>query len=129
MEGHEESDTDHDGIPNYLDLDSDGDEIEDAVEGIEDEDNDGIPNCIDIDSDGDGITDLEEGTDDQDGDGLGNWIDIDSDGDGIPDSYEGYADDDKVKRMPGQAERIPLARLAQRGDVLTWLSILPADSA
>jgi hypothetical protein len=90
---------------------------------------------LDFDSDGDGITDSLEGLDcrgslqDTSGDGTPDYLSLDSDGDGIPDSYEGYADDDKVKRMPGQAERIPLARLAQRGDVLTWLSILPADSA
>ena len=44
---------DGDGVPNYLDLDSDGDGIPDSVEGQKDSDGDGIPNYLDLDSDGD----------------------------------------------------------------------------
>eukprot|EP01043_Picozoa_sp_COSAG02_P106499 COSAG02_NODE_42501_length_384_cov_0.628070_2_plen_39_part_01 len=39
-----------------------------------------------MDSDGDGIDDAVEGTGDVDGDGTPNYLDVDSDGDGIPDA-------------------------------------------
>ena len=66
------SDTDKDGVPDYIDLDSDNDGIPDKVEGCEvDTDGDGIPNCLDLDSDGDGCNDvLESGFTDDDGDGF-----------------------------------------------------------
>ena len=88
-------DADGDGIPNYLDLDSDGDGIPDSVEGTGDIDGDGIPNFLDPDSDGDNIPDSVEGTDDFDGDGIPNYQDTDSDADGIPDIDEGTTDADQ----------------------------------
>ena len=69
------------GIPNYLDLDSDGDFLPDRDEGTRDDDGNGIPNYLDPasksrrqentnnDADGDGIPDNEEGSWDRDGDG------------------------------------------------------------
>jgi hypothetical protein len=42
-------DQDGDGIPNYLDLDSDDDGISDVVEGSGDADLDSIPNYLDLD--------------------------------------------------------------------------------
>ena len=60
------TDTDGDGIPNYLDPDSDGDGISDAEEkgpdGADPRDTDGdtIPDYLDSDSDGDGISDKAE---------------------------------------------------------------------
>jgi len=75
-------------------MDSDGDGINDQVEGNEDIDNDGLPNSEDLDSDGDNMTDSEEGIKDTDGDGLSDYIDEDSDGDGISDASEGDADSD-----------------------------------
>ncbi|MGC9084553.1 MAG: thrombospondin type 3 repeat-containing protein, partial [Anaerolineae bacterium] len=68
---------DEDGLPNYLDADSDGDGIPDAVEGTGDVDNDGLPNYLDRDSDGDGKPDAVEGTGDDDGDGIPNYLDPD----------------------------------------------------
>jgi hypothetical protein len=116
-------DTDDDGRPDYLDSDSDGDHVADAVDGINDsdedgkpnyldadDDNDGIPtswelhsdadndgllNYLDSDSDNDGLPDGKEGTGDVDGDGLANYLDEDSDGDGITDAAEGVADSDQ----------------------------------
>ena len=41
-------------------VDTDGDTILDSVEGIDDIDGDGIPNFLDLDSDGDGYSDLNE---------------------------------------------------------------------
>ncbi|RBQ11287.1 tandem-95 repeat protein, partial [Pedobacter miscanthi] len=55
---------------------------------VKDNDNDGIPNYLDLDSDNDGIKDQLEGAGDTDGDGIPNFLDLDSDGDGIPDNIE-----------------------------------------
>lgn len=95
-------DTDRDGIPDYRDLDSDGDGIADAVEigdpaSPRDTDGDGKPDYIDLDSDGDGIPDSNElgvtfEVVDTDGDGTPDYLDLDSDGDTIPDNVEGSID-------------------------------------
>jgi gliding motility-associated-like protein len=82
-------DTDKDGIPDFLDLDSDGDGIADSLEGRGDTDGDQHPNYRDGDSDGDGISDAFEKAGDVDKDGIPNFLDLDSDGDGIPDQFEG----------------------------------------
>ena len=47
-------------LPTGPAVDTDGDTILDSVEGIEDVDGDGIPNFLDLNSDGDGYSDLEE---------------------------------------------------------------------
>jgi hypothetical protein len=115
-------DNDGDGIPNHLDLDSDGDGIKDSVEGVADPDGDGIPNFLDLDSDGDGIPDNIEaqstagyippsgidanhdGLDDAygpngilvvntDGADQPDYLDLDSDNDGDSDTIEAYDTD------------------------------------
>ena len=54
---------DNDGIPNYLDLDSDGDGKLDSVEKNTDSDGDGIPDYLDKnDSGSDGFIDNNDGT-------------------------------------------------------------------
>lgn len=106
------SDTDGDGVFDYLDIDSDNDGITDNVEaqptnnyvfplgtytnGLDDayvgglsltnSDSDGINDVLDSDSDGDGIPDIEER-----GDGGPTSITsmTDSDGDGLLDIFEG----------------------------------------
>ena len=88
-------DADADGIPDYLDTDSDNDGLPDASEGRGDIDKDGFPNFLDRDSDGDGIADGIEKTGDSDKDGKPNYQDTDSDGDGIDDKTEGVKDSDK----------------------------------
>jgi hypothetical protein len=88
-------DADADGIPDYLDTDSDNDGLPDASEGRGDVDKDGYPNYLDRDSDGDGIADGVEKTGDPDKDGKANYVDTDSDGDGIDDKIEGTKDSDK----------------------------------
>ncbi len=98
-EGQSATDTDKDGIPDYLDLDSDNDCIPDAVELTNDPDNDNVQNYRDTDSDGDGLSDnLEAGNCnkpiDTDGDGIPDYLDDDSDNDGIPDNIEGTKDTD-----------------------------------
>ena len=60
----QERDTDNDGIPDYLDIDDDGDNIltrvetnieaETTVNGLPDSDGDGIPDYLDADDDNDG---------------------------------------------------------------------------
>jgi hypothetical protein len=87
-------DTDVDGVPDYLDSDSDGDGISDLVEGDGDPDPDGIPNYRDLDSDDDTIPDYIESFGDTDGDGIPNFIDTDSDADGLSDEAEGVGDID-----------------------------------
>ncbi|BDB52317.1 hypothetical protein GENT11_06290 [Flavobacterium ammonificans] len=96
-------DTDGDGTPNYLDVDSDNDNIPDAVEKgsgntLLDTDGDGTPDYRDLDSDNDGILDSIEDTGcsgtapctptDTDGDNIPDYRDLDSDADGISDSIE-----------------------------------------
>lgn len=69
----ENRDTDGDGIPDYLDVDDDGDNVLTSVErqipqedptaeGYPDTDGDGIPNYLDPDDDGDGIPTRREVT-------------------------------------------------------------------
>ena len=80
-----------DNVPNYLDLDSDGDGYSDDYEYTVfrfdiDDDNDGDSNYVDRDSDNDNVPDNEElGSQaspvDTNGDGFGNRIDNDDDGD------------------------------------------------
>jgi hypothetical protein len=91
-----ESPEDVDTTPDYQDLDSDGDGLNDDVEGASDTDGDGTPDSRDPDSDNDGIPDsVEKGTlaqsNDFDGDGIPNHRDLDSDNDGIPDAVEAGA--------------------------------------
>ncbi|WP_269013455.1 putative Ig domain-containing protein [Aquirufa nivalisilvae] len=82
-------DTDRDGTPDFLDLDSDGDSLLDSKELTSDPDGDGIPNYRDLDSDGDWLGDSDERDGDNDRDGIPNYLDLDSDGDTIPDAWEG----------------------------------------
>jgi gliding motility-associated-like protein len=84
-------DFDNDGIPNYLDTDSDNDQIGDITEGNIDTDGDGSANYIDLDSDNDGILDIRETTQDFDGDGTPNYLDLDADADTILDKEEARA--------------------------------------
>lgn len=85
-------DVDSDGIPNWLDDDSDADGIPDKVEGISDQDQDGLGNFVDLDSDGNGNMDKNEVKDiltffpaDTDGDRIPNYADVDDDNDGLLD--------------------------------------------
>lgn len=102
-------DKDLDGIPNYLDRDSDNDGIPDTIESFGvDADGDGrIDNFTDTDNDGlsdnvDGNTSggnflrlsgLGLGALDTDSDGIPNYLDLDSDNDGIPDIIETFGND------------------------------------
>ena len=94
-----EVDSDGDGIADYLDPDSDNNEIPDSVEvgtvaAPSDSDNDGIPNFQDDDDDGNGILDVDEIGDDPnnptntDGEDLPDYQDTDDDNDGILDTVE-----------------------------------------
>ncbi len=93
-------DTDRDGTPDYLDLDSDGDGILDRNDAFPknplewtdtdrdgignnadtDDDNDGILDACDVDTNGDGIPDNGS---DMDADGINDGCDTDKDGDGV----------------------------------------------
>ena len=91
-------DTDYDETADFMDSDSDGDNIPDSVEGVEDADTDGVPNYRDTDSDGDSILDEVECPEqpciDSDEDSTCDYLDEDSDADGINDIYEGLDDPD-----------------------------------
>jgi gliding motility-associated-like protein len=88
-----------------LDPDSDGDGIADKFEGTKDTDSDGRPDYLDLDSDNDGysdadergITSLDQAPLDTDKDGLADYVDTDSDGDGILDKLE---DDINLGNLP-----------------------------
>ncbi|MEJ8817095.1 hypothetical protein [Lacibacter sp. H407] len=95
-------DTDGDSIPDFRDLDSDNDGINDIIEsghpGLIDANNDGVVDGPD--ADGDGIQDSADGNDavfgdageiaprDTDGDSVPDFRDLDSDNDGIGDLVE-----------------------------------------
>ena len=87
-------DIDMDGRPDYLDQDSDGDGIADALECADptacpDTDGDGTPDVLDVDSDDDGIPDSIEGHDGN-ADGVPDFapLGMDADGDGLDDAYD-----------------------------------------
>ena len=93
------SDTDGDGIPDYVDYDSDNDGVLDAVEGcIIGTDSDGVPNCLDLDSDGDGCNDvIEAGFEDPNEDGILGPTDVYVDVNGrVVSGVDGYTDPDDV---------------------------------
>jgi hypothetical protein len=90
-------DTDHDGLPNYIDVDSDQDGIPDLIEiGGTDEDNDGrIDNPLDLNDDGidDAIALLPFTIAVSDNDGSADYLDVDSDADGLFDLAEAGGQD------------------------------------
>ncbi len=100
-------DTDGDGVPDFQDLDSDNDGINDLIEGGQDPavvDPDGNGVIEGPDNDGDGIPDVADANDtrngglnaplpDTDGDGVPDWRDLDSDNDGVNDIIEGGLED------------------------------------
>lgn len=97
--GSSSPDTDMDGTPDFLDLDSDGDGLTDAREA-----GDAVLGTLPVDTDGDGIADFRDIDDDNDTiptrneigpggpmmpldtdtDGVPNYLDPDDDGDSIP---------------------------------------------
>lgn len=86
------TDSDGDGIADYLDLDSDNDGITDNVEA---QSTAGYVAPTGVDSDGDGLDNAYEGAGDEgltpvntDGTGLADYLDLDSDDDGINDVDE-----------------------------------------
>ena len=60
----------------------------DADEGTSDYDSDGLPDYLDPDSDGDGVPNGSESKGDSDTDGVPDYLDPDSDEDGLPDAQE-----------------------------------------
>ncbi|MCB1754195.1 MAG: OmpA family protein [Gammaproteobacteria bacterium] len=105
-------DTDGDGMPDYLDLDSDNDGKSDqresgnrdldedgVVDPLKDSDADGIADTVDVDQTG-GVDSDDDGIDDRfdasfideidsDGDGIVDSADADANGDGFYDDYNG----------------------------------------
>ncbi|WP_187647133.1 IPT/TIG domain-containing protein [Nitrosophilus labii] len=123
-------DIDGDGIPNWLDIDSDGDTILDANEALVDYDNDGLLNPYDTDSDGNGISDDSEiGTNhinplDTDGDGYADYMDVDDDNDGILDINDNNRltsediNSSATIYIEGNINSVKIPNFAQTGGVL-----------
>jgi len=124
---------DSDMFPSYLDLDSDADGIQDAVEAGDpdlatpavDTDGDGSPDFLDLDADDDTVQDSDELTPpdfsvaDTDGDGLADHVDTDADGDGIPDAVEAGDPDPATPPVDTDADGVPDARsLDSDGDCI-----------
>ncbi|MGC1515890.1 MAG: gliding motility-associated C-terminal domain-containing protein [Maribacter sp.] len=91
------TDTDMDGIPDYLDIDSDGDGIPDNVEAQATTD---YTAPLGMDANGNGLDDAYEADGlmgifpvDTDGDSLPDYVDEDSDNDNVPDAIEGHDHD------------------------------------
>ena len=103
-------DSDADGLPNYLDLDSDNDGITDNVEGqttVEfvaplgtDTDEDGWDDRYDSDDGGTAIS-----LSNNDGVGEADYLDNDSDGDGLPDWIEGFDDNNTEDALDDLLDR------------------------
>ncbi len=98
-------DSDSDGLPDYVDEDSDDDNVPDAIEG-HDLDHDGVPevSLIGSDKDNDGLDDGYEGETVIDMDVNDEMDDPstalpDNDGDGIPDFRDSDDDDDGIETM------------------------------
>ena len=98
VEGYTPGDLDGDGIPNVYDadfagrVDANGDNTDDNF----DTDLDGAPDALDLDSDNDGILDAVENLPtsgglpaNTDGVDVADYLDDDSDGDGVTDAIEG----------------------------------------
>jgi hypothetical protein len=89
-------DSDVDGMPDFRDDDSDGDTIADREESTIDTEGDGTLDVLDLDSDNDGFEDAIEAGDadldtvpvDTDGDLIADYRDPDSDADGLSDALE-----------------------------------------
>ncbi|GGG57284.1 hypothetical protein GCM10011414_28910 [Croceivirga lutea] len=87
------TDTDEDGIPDYLDIDSDDDGIPDNIEAqltetyVVPQNQDANGNGLDDAYEDNGFTGLLPV--DTDNDGLPDYVDTDSDNDGVPDNIEG----------------------------------------
>ncbi|HJK96587.1 MAG TPA: hypothetical protein RMF84_05160 [Polyangiaceae bacterium LLY-WYZ-14_1] len=122
QEGAEEGrDTDRDGIPDYFDLDSDGDGILDPIEAGDmdpetspiDSDDDGVPDFQDLDSDGNGIPDRAEAYVDLQG--APTDVLLDAFGDGIPD-YRDLDDDEDLLLDVDELGTVPDSPLDADGD-------------
>ncbi|MEM9190750.1 MAG: hypothetical protein AAGF12_16310 [Myxococcota bacterium] len=106
-------DFDQDGIPDFLDSDTDDDGLSDAFEAGDDDlatpppdsDDDGLPDFRDLDSDNNGIADAEERTGDTDNDGVFDPADLDDDGDRILDVDE--LGDSLPLRLDSDDDQIP----------------------
>lgn len=91
------TDTDGDGIPDYLDIDSDNDGIPDNVEAqtalgyippsLIDANNNGVDDAYEMDGNI-GLIPI-----DSDNDGIPDYVDEDSDNDNVPDAIEGHDHD------------------------------------
>ncbi len=134
-------DTDGDGIPDFRDTDSDGDDMNDITESAReavdtlDADGDGVIDSF-VDTDGDGLADIVDPDvaggggvpivpPDTDGDGRTDQIDVDSDNDGRLDEDEnGDFDADGIPDSIQVHIDEPLQTAVQGGGSMLWLPII-----
>ncbi len=139
-------DTDGDGLPDYVDTDSDDDGVVDAIEG-HDWDRDGFPDVspIGTDQDNDGLDDGYEGSEvidsdvndeidvpvsdlpDTDSNGEADYRDIDDDGDRIPTSSEDANGDGIFSNDDSDSDGIPdyLDATAEGDGVVVYNAVTP----
>jgi hypothetical protein len=127
-------DTDRDGIPDFQDPDSDGDGVNDVIEGGgEDSDNDGTLGTRPTGVNNDGVPDGGSLPPvDTDGDRILDPVDLDTDGDGILDGVEGNGTvDTDGDRIPDNrdldSDNDGILDLHEAGIVPSTLSTLDTD--
>jgi MYXO-CTERM domain-containing protein len=102
---HQDLDSDGDGIPDATEAgDSDTSTPPVDTDGNTDEDK---PDFLDTDSDDDNVLDEDEGTTDTDDDGLSDYVDVDDDGDTVPTADEDPDDDDDPMNDDTDGDEIP----------------------
>ncbi|NRB40619.1 MAG: hypothetical protein HRU20_19490 [Pseudomonadales bacterium] len=129
--------THNDGLPNYLDIDSDQDGISDTIESGasgEDINNNGIDDAFDaaltsgIDNNADGI--IEHALPDDDGDGAANLHDLDADNDGIPDVDESGGSDNNRDGLSDNGNITPQPLIdTDKDSIPDYLDITHADGS
>lgn len=135
----EPTDTDKDGIPDHIDLDSDNDGILDSIEADnlpkltgKDTDSDGLDDALDVDqtlgqdANLDGVDDAFS-LKDSDNDGMPDVYDLDSDNDGIPDSVEFQGKPAIDVNLDGTVDDIGDENNDGLADVIS-LNALPVDT-
>jgi hypothetical protein len=130
IENKKSTDSDNDGIPDFIDFDRDNDGVEDFVDLFPDDasesadlDGDGTGDNSDTDRDGDGVANGEDAfpsdaseTTDLDGDGTGDNTDGDRDGDGLANGEDAFPSD---ASLGNPTSLLPSTDFVSMGDVFT----------
>ncbi len=145
-EGIDPVDSDGDALPDYLDVDSDNDNVLDSIEGF-DFDNDGLTDILSsrTDIDNDGLDDAYDASttgffepngllittnprvqlNNTDGDGENDYRDEDDDNDGIPTSEEDTNSDGNFANDDINGNGIPDYLDSNQTEITVWNSLTP----